>query len=157
MVYPWMIYMDHRHCTSISFDVHYELFIRGESMDIPGYSWLSETDFAVVLNHGMGLQHWNTNLNEFKKNEFPWQDETDFQNASCMQSALEQNTTPIASLEIGAKSICLAPNQWLAPKSGFYIYRTSGKPSSIHACRGVAICQYPLCTWILPCDPIKTN
>jgi hypothetical protein len=49
----------------------------------------------------------------------PWQVETDFQNTSCVQSVLEQNTKPITSLEIGAKSICLAQNQWLAPKSGW--------------------------------------
>ena len=54
-----------------------------------------------------------------------WQVETDFQNASCVQMSRSKNATPIASLEIGVKSICLAPNQWLAPKSGFDVCRTS--------------------------------
>ncbi len=44
-----------------------------------------------------------------------------------VQSVLEQNTRPMVSLEIGANSIFLAPNQWLAPESGFIIYRTSKK------------------------------
>ncbi len=82
-----------------------------------------------------------------------WQVETDFQNASCVQLSRSKNATPIASLEIGAKSICLLRiSDWPLNRVSMSV-----EHPTIDDCLGVAICQYHLCTWILPCDLIKTD
>ncbi len=53
---------------------------------------------------------------------------------------------------------------WARPRPVVGAHQHHGKvpdvehPSiQVHACWGVAIVQYQLCTWILPCDPIKTT